>query len=105
MKRGVLILGVFLVVPPGVRSGDREREGEWYWEGGSETMGGVWATGGVGATEVGHGVVGAEFTASGRGVIGAEPTALASCVASPIFFFLDASSFFSYLAVSNYNLV
>lgn len=65
MKRGVLMIrGVFRFVPPGVRSGDREREGEWNWEGGSDTMGGVWATGGVGATEPGRGVIGAELNPS-----------------------------------------
>lgn len=58
MKRGVRIRGVLRLVPPGVRRGDRVREGEWNCEGGSDTIGGV------GATDIGRGVIGAEFTES-----------------------------------------
>lgn len=58
MKRGVLMRGVFLLVPPGVRRGDRVSDGEWNCDGGSDTMGGV------GATDAGRGVIGAEFTES-----------------------------------------
>lgn len=54
MNRGVLIRGVFLLVPLGVSAG------EWNWEGGSDTIGGVRA-GGVGATDTGRGVIGAEL--------------------------------------------
>lgn len=77
MKNGVLILGVFLTVPPGLRSGDRERDGEWNCDGGSDRITcGVCAIGGVGATDAGRGVIGAELAA---------PSTSKVVVASPIF--------------------
>lgn len=68
MKRGVRDFGVLngaLADPlpagwsPIVNSGDLDIDGEWYCEGGHDTMGGV------GATEVGSlGVMGADQTSS-----------------------------------------
>lgn len=75
MKRGVKDLIGVLVAVPGVviasapppppagsgwstklRRGDRDKDGEWYWEGGADTMSGD------GAMELGLGVMGAEET-------------------------------------------
>lgn len=69
MKRGVMardLLGVLVVIfsasdgsSSTLRRGDRVRDGEWNWEGGRESMGGV------GAKDSGRrGVTGAELTSS-----------------------------------------
>lgn len=61
MNRGVReVLGVFLAGvgwSEFVRRGDRERDGEWNWEGGADI-------GGLGAGGAGLGVIGAELTSS-----------------------------------------
>lgn len=63
---GVTILGVFDGLISGVdRSGDLDRDGEWYWDGGLDTGGGVGATeASVGIVEAGRGVTGLEFISS-----------------------------------------
>lgn len=63
---GVTILGVFDGFISGVdRSGDLDRDGEWYWDGGVDTGGGVGASEvSVAVMEAGRGVTGLEFISS-----------------------------------------